>query len=363
MNTTAADTVGIDLAKNVFSLCILDSGGRVKGRLQLRRAKLAEWLAQQPPGLVVAMETCGGAHYWARLCERLGLKARLVSAWLVWPFRKSTRIKNDANDAEAIATAARQGNMRFVAIKSEDQQVRLANHALREGYKKEKLAATNRIRGLLLEFGVAIPKTQAALREALPEVLDNPELPLALKVLLAEQQAHVRYLDERIHACEQRIAEQVKQDDRCRRIQAMTGVGPVTADAIVASIGEGKSYANGRQFAASQGLVPGQHSTGGRSRLGHITRTGDGYLRTLLIQGARSTVQVAENTPDERATPEQLWIKALLRRQSIFGKVLVAVANKHARQIWAMLARGEDYDRLAALKHPLAMVNNQLAQA
>ena len=223
MDTNAADTVGIDLAKNVFSLCVLDAQGRVQARLQLRRPKLAEWLAQQAPGTVVAMETCGGAHYWARLCERLGLKARLVSAWLVWPFRKSARIKNDANDAEAIATAARQGNMRFVAIKSEDQQVRLANHALRESYKKEKLAATNRIRGLLLEFGVAIPKTQAALREALPEVLDNPELPLALKVLLAEQQAHVRYLDERIRACEQRIAEQVIEASGCGFYQGPGG--------------------------------------------------------------------------------------------------------------------------------------------
>ena len=363
MDTTAADIVGIDLAKNVFSLCILDPNGRVKGRLQLRRAKLAEWLTQQPPGMTVAMETCGGAHYWARLCQRLNLNARLISAWLVWPFRKNARIKNDANDAEAIATAARQGNMRFVAIKSEDQQVRLANHALREGYKKEKLAATNRIRGLLLEFGVTIPKTQAALRTALPDALDNPDLPSALKVLLAEQQAHVRYLDECLQTCERRIAEQAKQDERCRRIQGMTGVGPITADAVVASINDGKAYANGRQFAAAQGLVPGQHSTGGRARLGHITCTGDGYLRTLLIQGARSTVQVAENTPDERATPEQLWIKGLMKRQTIFGKVLVAVANKHARQIWAMLARGEDYDRLAALKHPLAAVNNAWAQA
>lgn len=357
MNTTTVDTVGIDLAKNVFSLCILDAQGRVKARLQLRRPKLSEWLAQLPPGTVVAMETCGGAHYWARLCRQLGLEARLISAYLVWPFRKSARVKNDANDAEAIATAARQGNMRFVAIKSEDQQTRLANHALREGYKKERLAVTNRIRGLLMEFGIVIPQSQRALREALPEVLESPELPVGLKVLLREQQEHVQYLEVRIAACEQRIAEQIRQDERCRRIQAMAGIGPITADAVVASIGDGKAYANGRQFAASQGLVPSQHSTGGKSRLGKITRTGDGYLRTLLIQGARSTLQQAENTPDEQATPEQLWIKALLKRQALFGKVLVAIANKHARQIWAMLARGEDYDRFAALKHPLAGVS------
>ena len=357
MDTTAADTVGIDLAKNVFSLCVLDAQGRVHARLQLRRPKLAEWLAQQAPGTVVAMETCGGAHYWARLCRSLGLEARLISAYLVWPFRKSVRVKNDANDAEAIATAARQGNMRFVAIKSEDQQVRLANHALREGYKKERLAVTNRIRGLLMEFGIVIPQSQRALREALPQVLDNPELPAGLKVLISEQQAHCRYLEERLVDCEKRIAEQVKQDERCRRIQAMAGVGPITADAVVASIGDGRAYANGRQFAASQGLAPSQHSTGGRSRLGKITKTGDGYLRTLLIQGARSTLQQAENTPVEQATPEQLWIKALLKRQALFGKVLVAIANKHARQIWAMLARGKDYDRFAALKHPLAGVS------
>ena len=344
-------TIGVDLAKQVFAACSVDAAGRVQERRELARPAFAHWLAQLPAGTVVAMEACSGAHQWARRCQDHGLHPRLMAAQFVAPFRKSRTAKNDRNDAEAIATAARQGNMRFVPVKTVDQQVRLSWHRVREGYKAEALATGNRLRGLLAEFGVAMPRSDAALRRTLAD-LDALSLPSSLVELLHSVDAHWQQLQARIVDADRRIHAHAQADEACLRLRAIIGVGPITADAVVATIGSAHSFKNGRQFAAWLGLVPMQHSSGGHTRLGHISCRGDGYLRTLLIQGARSSLQRAKAVAWEKATPEQRWIQDLERRLP-FGKVLVALANKHARQVWAMLARGEHYDADAWLKHPM----------
>ena len=300
---------------------------------------------------MVAMEACSGAHHWARRRLERGLVPKLMAAQFVTPFRKSRGAKNDRNDAEAIATAARQGNMRFVPVKTLEQQARLAVHRVREGDKTEHLACGNRLRGLLTEFGIMIAQSDTALARTLAD-LDALPLPAAIVPVLAGLATHWQGLRERIAAGDAQIAALARADARCRRLQAMTGVGPLTADALVATIGDGHDFRNGRQFAAWLGLTPAQHSSGGKARLGAITCRGDGYLRTLLIQGARSSVQCARAVSREKATPEQLWIQ-LLHARLPFGKVLVAIANKHARQAWAMLAHDTDYDPTAWLTHPM----------
>jgi transposase len=349
-------TIGVDLAKQVFSACELDERGNVVQRRELRRDAFAAWLAQRPPGSVVAMEACGSAHHWARRCVEHGLAPKLMAAQFVTPFRKSRAAKNDRNDAEAIATAARQGNMRFVPVKTLEQQARLAIHRVREGDKAEHLACGNRLRGILAEFGVVIAPSDAALSRTLADV-SSLHLPATLMPVLSGLAAHWHAIGERIRVADGAIAARARGDASCRRVQAMTGIGPLTADALVATIGNGRDFRNGRQFAAWLGLTPSQFSTGGLARLGKITRRGDSYLRTLLIQGARSALQRARAVSREKASPEQLWIQSLHARLP-FGKVLVAIANKHARQAWVLLAREVDYDSHAALAFPRARKKN-----
>ena len=350
MNTI---TIGVDLAKSIFSVCEVDATGHVLRRQDLHREAFAPWLAQVPAGTVVAMEACSGAHHWARLCCEHGLQPRLIAAQFVAPFRKSRTSKNDRNDAEAIATAARQGNMRFIAVKSVDQQARLSWHRVREGYKVESLAIGNRLRGLLAEFGIAVAKSEAALRAALADLDRETALPAEVKGLIGDLTDHWQQVRDRIAACDARIEAHALADERCVRVRAIIGIGPLTADALVASVGSANEFKNGRQLAAWLGLVPTQHSSGGHTRLGAISCRGDAYLRTLLIQGARSSLQRAKAVSVEKATPEQRWIVELACRMP-FGKLLVAIANKHARQLWAMLAHGVHYDPTAALAHPMA---------
>ena len=347
----ATITIGVDLAKLVFSICAVDANGRVVKRKELRRDAFGQWLSQQPAGTVVAMEACSGAHHWGRRCLEHGLVPRLMAAQFVKPFRKSQTAKNDRNDAEAIATAARQGNMRFVPVKTVDQQARLAWHRVREGDKTESLAVSNRLRGLLAEFGVIVAQSDAALRLTLSD-LGTQRLPATLIELVGDLTLHWQQLRERIEVLDRRIQAHAKADERCVRAQSIIGIGPITADALVATVGAAREFKNGRQLSAWLGLAPTQHSSGGRDRLGRISCRGDSYLRTLLIQGARSSLQRAQAVTRERATPEQIWIKLLAARLP-FGKLLAAIANKHARQLWAMLARDEDYDAHAWLKHPM----------
>ena len=243
--------------------------------------------------------------------------------------------------------------MRFVPVKHVDQQARLAWHRVREGYKAESLAIGNRLRGLLAEFGVVVVKSDAALRRVLETLDQQATLPGKFKELLRDLSAHWSQLRAAIDACGARIDAHARQDVRCVRIGAIVGVGPITVDALVASVGNAREFRNGRQLAAWLGLVPTQHSSGGHARLGTISCRGDAYLRTLLIQGARSNLQRAQAVSVEKSTPEQIWIRQLDGRMP-FGKVLVAIANKHARQLWAMLAHDLDYDPHACVKHPMA---------
>ena len=349
MNTI---TIGVDLAKVLFSACEVDGIGRVLRRQDMHREPFGLWLAQLPVGTVVAMEACSGAHHWARRCLECGLQPRIIAAQFVTPFRKSSRSKNDRNDAEAIATAARQGNMRFVPVKDVDQQVRLSWHRVREGYKAESLAIGNRIRGLLAEFGVIVAQSDLALRRLLGDLDAQIGLPAEFKELLRDLADHWSQLRPHLDACDARIEAHARQDERCVRLRAIVGIGPITADAAVATVGNACEFKHGRQMAAWLGLVPTQHSSGGHARLGEISCRGDAYLRTLLIQGARSSLQRAKAVATEKATPEQLWIRTLDGRMP-FGKVIVAIANKHARQIWAMLAHDVNYDPHACLQYPM----------
>lgn len=348
----ATITIGVDLAKYLYTVCETNAAGRVLRRRDLKRDAFAVWLAEQPAGTVIAMEACSGAHYWARRCLEHGLVPRLMAAQFVRPFRKNPLAKNDPNDAEAIATAARQGNMRFVPVKTVEQQARLAWHRVREGYKEEYRTLGNRLRGILAEFGIVLPKRDAVLRRALADLDTYAELPAECRELLRAMADHWAAVRTAFTACDARIQLHARQDPRCVRIQAPAGVGPLTADAMVATVGNARDFKNGRQLAAWLGLVPSQHSSGGHVRLGTISCRGDAYLRTLLIQGARSSLQRAQAVPDAKATPEQLWIRGLAARMP-FGKVLVAIANKHARQLWAMLAHDVDYDPMAFRQHPL----------
>lgn len=325
--------------------------GRVQSRQEFKREAFGLWLAQVPAGTVVAMEACGGAHQWARRCMAYGLQPRITAAQFVRPFCKNPQAKNDAADAEANATAVRQDNMRFVPIKSVDQQVRLCWHRAREGYKVEHRALGNRIRGLLAEFGRVVPNTDAALRAALAD-LDHADLPASLNALIADMTAHWHAIGKRKDACEAQIQTHAQTDERCQRLRSILGVGALSADAMVATVGTAREFKNGRQLAAWLGLVPSQHSTGGATRMGPISCRGDAYVRTLLIQGARSSLQRAKAVSVEKSTPEQVWIRELACRLP-FGKVIVAIANKHARQVWALLAHGLDYDPNACLHHPM----------
>ncbi|WP_269792500.1 IS110 family transposase [Stenotrophomonas sp. Iso1] len=341
-------TIGVDLAKSVFSVCETDGVGRALRRQDLKREAFAVWLTQVPAGTVVAMESCSGAHHWGRRCLEYGLQPRLMAAQFVKPFRKSRTTKNDRNDAEAIATAARQGNMRFVPVKTIDQQARLSWHRVREGYKVEDLSISNRLRGLLAEFGIVVAKGDQALRVALADLDQHTTLPPEMGELLRGLSAHWTQVRTAVDACGAGIDAHARMDERCVRLRAIVGIGAITADAAVVTLGDAKVFRNGRQVSAWLGLVPMQHSSGGHARLGAISCRGDGYLRTLLIQGARSSLNRAKVVSVANSTAEQIWIRQLAGRMP-FGKVLVAIANRDARQLWAMLA----YDADAWLKHPM----------
>jgi transposase len=266
-----------------------------------------------------------------------------MAAEFVKPFRKSRAAKNDRNDAEAVLTAVRQPNMRFVAVKSIEQQACLSWHRMRQGFSEERTALINRLRGLLGEFGVWRGRSAAVLTRALPVLEHDEALPLLVRRLLSEARPHLARLDEAIAACEVEIKNHIKGNEVAKRLTAITGVGALTAAATLATVTDARDFKNGRQFAAWQGVVPRQDSSGGKTRLGHITKRGDSHLRGLLTQGARSALQAALTQEPLRRTRLQAWIVQLHPRVG-YHKTLVAIANKHARMIWAILAKGEDYD-------------------
>ena len=334
--------VGVDLAKQVIQVHGVDATERVVVARSMSRHKFAEWCAQLPGGCVVAMEACSGAHHWGRRLAALGLQPRLIAPHFVTPYRMEGKGgKNDAADAAAICEAASRPTMRFVPVKSCARQGALCIHRLREGYKEERTACINRIRGLLSEFGLVFGRSPEVLRSALPAALEDAtnDLPGTVRIALDRALAHWRALEEQIAWCDGQIAAHARQDHQARQLTAITGIGPTSASALVAAVGDFHQFHSAAQFAAWLGLVPRQNSSGGKTSLGTITKRGQDYLRTLLIQGARSVVATAARRSDATSR----WILQLQQRAG-WQKTLVAVANKNARVAWAVLVRGRPFD-------------------
>lgn len=330
-------TLGIDLAKNVFALHGVDATGRVVvQRPSVARGKLLQAVAALPPCLI-GMEACSGAHHWARLFQAHGHTVHLMAPKFVAPYRLSGKKgKNDAADAAAICEAVTRPNMRFVPLKSLQQQGELLVHRARQGFVQQRTATLNRIRGLLSEFGMVLPlKAQTVRREALHCLED---LPGWANTVIGDLLSEVSRLDERVAQYDRHIEEIARHSTPARQLMQLGGVGATTATAMVAMVGSGHEFRCGRQLAAWLGLVPGQYSSGGKQRLGRITKAGDPYLRMLLILGARSVLQTAKGKDDAVSR----WAVQLAERVG-YWKAVVAIAAKNARMCWAMLARGDAF--------------------
>jgi transposase len=328
---------GIDLAKNVFALHGVDAGGAVVLRQpKVARAKLHELVATLPP-CTIGIEACSGAHHWARLFAAHGHTVKLIAPKLVAPYRMSgKRGKNDAADAAAICEAVQRPAMRFVPVKSVDQQSRLMVHRARQGYVQARTATLNRIRGLLSEFGIVLPqKAQIVRREAAARLED---LPGYANTVIGDLLSEVHHLDERVKQYDVHILAMAKDCTPAQQLMQLMGIGATTATAIVAMVGNGAEFSNGRQFAAWIGLVPGQYSSGGKARLGRITKAGDAYLRSLLVLGARAVLNAAAGKTDSIGR----WAVKLAERRG-YWKAVIAIAAKNARMAWAVLARGEAF--------------------
>lgn len=353
--------VGVDLAKRVIQVHAVSATGRVMSMKALARDKFMAWCVQLPPGCLIAMEACSGGHHWARKLRAMALDARLIAGHFVGPYRmQGKRGKNDANDAAAICEAAGRPHMRFVSIKTIEQQAQLAVHRLREGYKEERTACINRIRGLLAEFGLVFPQSTEALRLALPEALEDAgnELPGVARLALQRAQLQWVELDNHIAWCNERIAAHIRSDEQAQAAVQLCGIGPVTASALAASVGDFKQFKTAAQFGAWLGLVPSQNSSGGKASLGGITKRGDEYLRTLLVQGAKSAVMTAHKRSDRISQ----WLVQLTARVG-WQKAVVALANKNARILWAVLAKGKPFDpnHVSVKPHGPAAIGTTLA--
>jgi transposase len=337
MNVT---TYGLDLAKRVFQVHWVEpETGEVK-RKTLARADVSVFFAHREPGLI-AMEACGSSHHWGRLLRGLGHEVRLIAAQFVRPFVKTN--KTDAADAEAIWEAAQRPGMRQVAVKSEEQQAVLSLHRVRQQLVKMRTMQTHQVRGLLYEFGAVVPKGwRALLAQAGPILADETRSPVPelMRRELLMQLEHIRALTGRIAELERQIGSWQRRDSECQRIAAIPGVGRLTATAVVATVGDIRTFRSGRGFAAFLGLVPRQSGTGGRVKLLGMSKRGDPYLRTLLIHGARGVLN-QQTRADRTLDP---WLKELLGRRPK-NVAIVALANKMARTIWALLAHGRVFDR------------------
>jgi transposase len=345
--------VGADLAKAVIQVHGVDAVGSVVTNRPLPRDKFMAWCAQLPAGCIVAMEASSSAHHWARKLVGLGLDARIIAAHLVAPYRLQGKGgKNDANDAAAICEAASRPQMHFVPIKTIEQQSMLCIHRLREGFKQERNACTNRIRGMLAEFGLVFAQKVINLRQALPDVLEDASNELGGLARLALQRAQQQWeeLDEHLKWCDARIAAHAKTCEQVRQAEQLAGIGPVTASAVVATVGDFRQFRNGSQFGAWLGLTPRQNSSGGKNNLGSITKRGDMYLRMLLIQGAKSAVMNAHKRDD----PISQWAHQL-KEKSGWQKAVVALANKNARILWAVFVRGQPFDARHVSVKPVAV--------
>lgn len=329
-------TVGIDLAKNVFQIHAVDERGKAVVRKQLKRDQMAPFFAKLEPCLV-GMEACASAHHWARKLQSFGHTVRLIAPQFVKPYVKAN--KNDAADAEAICEAVSRPSMRFVAVKTVAQQALLAMHRVRQGFIKARTAQGNQIRGLLGEYGLVIPQGIGHIAKRVPSLIEDAtnELPGTFRVLIDRLLEHLKVLDQQVDELEAQITAWHRENEASRRLEQIPGIGPITATALIATMGEAKNFSNGRQVAAWLGLVPRQHSTGGRATLLGMSKRGDSYLRTLLIHGARSMILALRR----KRKPEG-WLHELLKRRNA-NVAAVALANKNARIAWALLAHDRSY--------------------
>jgi transposase len=329
--------VGIDLAKNVFAVHGVNEAGAAELRQpKVARGKLAALIASLPP-CVIGMEACSGAHHWARLFQAHGHTIRLMAPKLVAPYRLSGKHgKNDAADAMAICEAVQRPNMRFVPVKNEEQQSRLLVHRARQGFVEARTATINRIRGLLSEFGIVLPLKAEVVRMEARNHLED--LPGYANTVIGDLLSEVAHLDERVKQYDAHIRALARDCTLAQRLMQLMGVGETTSTALVAMIGNASEFSSGRQLAAWLGLVPGQYSSGGKTRLGHITKAGDAYIRSLLVLGARSVLNAASSKTDSLSR----WAIQLRERRG-YWKAVVAIAAKNARMAWAVLTKGEAF--------------------
>lgn len=330
-------TIGMDLAKSVFQVHGADAHGKLVLKKQLKRSQVLPFFANLVP-CKIGMEACGSAHYWARKLQALGHTVQLIAPQYVKPFVK--RNKNDAADAEAICEAVTRPNMPTVPIKNASQQAILSVHRARQGFVKARTAQANQIRGLLAEFGIVMPQGISHMAKRVPEILEDGEneRPGSFRMLIQRRVDHLNVLDQQVGELEHEIQIWHRENEASQKLAKIPGIGPITASAVVASVGDAGNFKNGRQLAAWLGIVPRQHSTGGKATLLGISKRGDTYLRTLMIHGARAVIRGAERKPS--ANP---WLSKLVARRNK-NVAAVALANKNARTIWALLAHDRQYE-------------------
>ena len=330
-------TIGLDIAKNVFQVHGVDRHGKVVLRKRLARGKVLAFFANLPRCLI-GLEACGGAHYWARELQALGHDARLMPPQYVKAYVKTN--KHDAADAEACCEAVQRPGMRFVPVKSEEQQALLMLHRVRDQLIGQRTATINALRGHLAELGIVAAQRQAGLRQLLATLgaVEDDRIPPLARAVLQTLVAHLRDLEGKIAELDRRLVALTRSDPVCRTLAEVPGVGPVIATAFAATVPDADRFRSGRHCAAWLGLVPGQHATGGKPRQLGLSKRGDAYLRRQLIHGARALVKISPG----RSGPLWSWINDLRQRRP-FNVVVAAVANKLARIIWAMLSHGEAY--------------------
>jgi transposase len=341
------DTIGIDLGKTVFHLVGLNRAGEVVVRRKFSRLQLLRFTANLGVRLI-GMEACGGSHFLGRSLREQGHEVRLIPAQYVKPYVKTN--KNDYIDAEAIAEAVGRANMRFVPIKSDEQLDMQSLHRVRDRWVARRTSVINQIRGLLLERGITFRKGRRHAEACLPGVLEDADNRLSglLRMLLAQLQGELRQLQSQIDEADALIVKAAREHEPCQRLMGIPGIGPLTATAVVASIGSGAEFRKGRSFAAWLGLVPKQESTGGKQKLLSISKRGNQYLRRLLVSGARAVLQCR----DKQSSGLSAWLGQLASRVHT-NVAAVALANKMARVAWAVLAKSEAY------RPPLLLISTE----
>ena len=333
--------IGLDLAKNVFQVHGINEDGDIVVRKQLKRREVLRYFARLEPCLL-GMEACAGAHYWSRELSKLGHCVRLMAPAFVKPYVKSN--KNDRNDTEAICEAVQRPNMRFVAAKTPEQQAILHLHHGRQLLLQQRVALNNHMRGVLLEYGISLPKGTKVLSQHLPGLLEDAEnpLPMITRHLLGELKVRHDELNASIATLENQIKSWHQANPASQQLASIPGIGILTATALAATIGQVQNFANARQLAAYLGLVPRQHSSGGKEKLLGISKRGDGYVRRLLVHGARAVIRHIKRRLKAGQPGGNAWVEQCLQRMHV-NEVAVALANKMARTAWALLAHNETW--------------------